>query len=131
MGGLIMKPFNIEEYLKNPSRKVVTREGRSARILCVDKKGGDLPIIALIQQCTRDNEIIGTFTKEGKWSTALEEHLNDLLFAPEKHEKWINIYCDTTGVSSGAVLYDSQKEAEEVGKSYPHYMATAKVEWEE
>ena len=126
-----MKPFNIEEYLKNPSRKVITREGRSVRILCVDKKGGELPIIALIQQCTRNNEIIGTFTKEGKWSIALEEHPNDLLFAPEKHEGWINIYRDTTGISSGAVLYDSQEEAEDVGKSYTHYVTTAKVEWEE
>lgn len=126
-----MKSFNIEEYLKNPSRKIVTREGRSARILCVDKKGGDLPIIALIQQCTKDNEIIGTFTKEGKWSITLEKHPNDLLFAPEKHEGWINIYRDMPGTSPGAKLYDSREDAENVAKSYPHYLATAKVEWEE
>ena len=131
MGGLIMKPFNIDEYLKNPSRKVVTREGRSARILCVDKKGGDLPIIALIQQCTRDNEIIGTFTKEGKWSATIAEQPNDLFFAPEKHEGWINIYHDTTGVSSGAVLYDSREDAEKIGKTDGYYVATAKIEWEE
>ena len=126
-----MKPFNLEEYLKNPSRKVVTREGRSVRILCVDKKGGDLPIIALIQQCTKDNEILSTFTKEGKWSTTLEKHPNDLLFAPEKHEGWINIYRNTTGVSSGTVLYDSREDAEKIGKADGYYMTTAKVEWEE
>ena len=133
MGGLIMKPFNIEEYLKNASKKVVTREGRSARILCVDKKGGDLPIIALIQQCTRDNEIIGTFTKEGKWSIALEEHPNDLFFAPEKYEGWINVYrnLDTGTICFGAILYNSRKEAEEAGKSDYDYVAPAKIEWEE
>ena len=128
-----MKSFNIEEYLKNPSRKVVTREGRSVRILCVDKKGGDLPIIALIQQCTRDNEIIGTFTKEGKWSATLEKHPNDLLFAPEKHEGWVNIYrgSDTEKTNFGAILYNSQKEAEDIGKCSGCYVASAKVEWEE
>ena len=128
-----MKPFNIEEYLKNPSRKVVTREGRSARILCVDKKGGDLPIIALIQQCTRDNEIIGTFTKEGKWSIAIAEQPNDLFFAPEKHEGWINVYRnqDTGTICFGAILYNSRKEAEEAGKSDYDYVVPAKIEWEE
>ena len=133
MGGLIMKPFNIEEYLKNPSRKVVTREGRSARILCVDKKGGDLPIIALIQQCTRDNEIIGTFTKEGKWSIAITEQPNDLFFAPEKHEGWINIYrgSDTEKTNFGTELFNSQKEAEDIGKCSGNYVASAKIEWEE
>ena len=132
MGELIMKPFNIEEYLKNPSRKVVTREGRSARILCVDKKGGDLPIIALIQQCTRDNEIIGTFTKEGKWSIALEEHPNDLFFAPEKHEGWINLYRNEDGISWISPNYfTSKKEAEEEGKAHTCSVTTIKIEWEE
>ena len=133
MGGLIMKPFNVEEYLKNPSKKVVTREGRSVRILCVDKKGGDLPIIALIQQCTRDNEIIGTFTKEGKWSITMAEQPNDLFFAPEKHEGWINVYrdVDTEKISFGSLVYDSQKKAEDMGKYNDGYVASAKIEWEE
>ena len=130
MGGLIMKPFNIEEYLKNPSRKVVTREGRSARILCVDKKGGDLPIIALIQQCTRDNEIIGTFTKEGKWSIALEEHPNDLFFAPEKHEGWINVYKWGDDYRYTEEVFSSEERALMSVKCCD-CVATIKIEWEE
>ena len=132
MGGIIMKSFNIEEYLKNPSRKVVTREGRSARILCVDKKGGDLPIIALIQQCTRDNEIIGTFTKDGKWSATIAEQPNDLFFAPEKHEGWVIVFKNSKGnyvVNSD--IFESKEEAEKAGKNYNNYIVTAKVEWEE
>ena len=31
-----MKQFNLEEYLKNPSRKVITRDGREARIMCTE-----------------------------------------------------------------------------------------------
>ena len=33
-----MKQFNLEEYLKNPSRKVITRDGREARIICTEGK---------------------------------------------------------------------------------------------
>ena len=33
-----MKQFNLEEYLKNPSRKVITRDGREARINCTEGK---------------------------------------------------------------------------------------------
>ena len=45
-----MKQFNLDEYLQNPSRKVVTRDGRKVRIVCTDKKGA-CPIVALV---TRD-----------------------------------------------------------------------------
>ena len=131
-----MKPFNLKEYLKNPSRKVVTREGRNVRILCVDKKGGELPIIALIQQRTRNNEIIGTFTKEGKWSTTIEEQPNDLFFAPEKHEGWISIYQGKDGPITGNVIFTSKEEAEEskshcCGFTKDLYITSTKIEWED
>ena len=43
-----MKEFNLTEYLKNPSQKVVTRDGRDVRIIFTDHKGSQ-PIIALIE----------------------------------------------------------------------------------
>ena len=125
-----MKPFNLKEYLKNPSRKVVTREGRNVRILCVDKKGGDLPIIALIQQRTRNNEIIGTFTKEGKWSTTIEEQPNDLFFAPEKHEGWINVYKWGENYRYTGDVFSSKEKALKSIKGCDD-VATIKIEWEE
>ena len=41
-----MKPFNLKEYLVNPLRKIVTRDGRPVRILCTDVKG-HCPVLAL------------------------------------------------------------------------------------
>lgn len=123
-----MKAFSLEEYLKNPARKVVTREGSKARIICTNANS-EHPIIALVERY--DYEETFTYTKDGCYFSIGSPNRLDLFFAPEKHERWINIYRDTTGVSSGAVLYDSQEEAEEIGKSYPHYAATAKIEWEE
>lgn len=126
-----MKEFSLEEYLENPERKIVTREGRSVRILCVDKIGGNFPIIALIQQHTRNNEVIGTFTKDGKWSATIAEQPNDLFFAPEKHEGWINIYADINDDSHpGNHIFESKEEAEEEGKKGSGYVTTIKIEWE-
>ena len=34
-----MKQFSLEEYLEHPDRKVVTRDGRSVRIICTDRNG--------------------------------------------------------------------------------------------
>ena len=39
-----MEKFNLEEYLKNPSRKVVTRDGRKVRIICTDMNYKNHPI---------------------------------------------------------------------------------------
>ena len=40
---MVMKQFNLMEYLANPSRKIVTRDGRNVRIICTDKKGTNFP----------------------------------------------------------------------------------------
>ena len=41
-----MRQFNLDEYIKNPSLGVVTREGRPVRIVCTDAKG-DYPVVGL------------------------------------------------------------------------------------
>ena len=44
-----MKPFNLQEYLANPSRKVVTRDGRQVRIICTDAKCGELKVRLILE----------------------------------------------------------------------------------
>ena len=78
-----MEQFSLEKYLANPSRKVVTRDGRRARIVCTDMRCADYPIIALVERCNSTEEVIFTTSKNGKWS-ALESTDNDLFFAPGK-----------------------------------------------
>jgi hypothetical protein len=43
-----MKPFNLLEYLENPSRKVVTRLKKSVQIISIEGKE-DIPIVALVE----------------------------------------------------------------------------------
>lgn len=85
-----MKPFSIEEYLKNPDRKVITRDGKPARIICTDFKNGDYPIIAAI--LSQNTEVLSTYTKEGSYDVFGEEKTSDLFFTSEKKEGWVNVY---------------------------------------
>ena len=42
-----MEQFSLAEYLKNPNRKIITRGGRSVRIVCTDMIGTSHSVIAV------------------------------------------------------------------------------------
>ena len=126
-----MKEFNLEEYLKNPSKKVVTRDGRAVRIVCTDVKG-EHPIMALIPD--KQQELTYRYLRNGRQLTYTDSPL-DLCFPTTKKDGWVNIYKDniTTFTSSKihATEKKAQKEASEVLKEYGKFIATLKIEWEE
>ena len=124
-----MKAFNLEEYLKNPSKKVVTRDGRKVRIICTDRLDEDYPIIALVKVLT-DVERCENFTTDGRSSKVRKESDFDLFFAPEKKEGWINIWdCDDGTRCVGAEIFDSYEDAK--NRDIIDRIATIKIEWEE
>ena len=123
---MIMKQFDLDEYLKNPSRKVVTRDGRKARILCTDAKG-DFPIVALVEE--NDGEYSVSCTKDGRYYLNEIDDKNDLFFAPEKHEGWVNIYRARGYCYGGSVIYPTEVAAKAAADPDP--IATIKIEWEE
>lgn len=127
-----MKQFNLDEYIKDPSRKVVTRDGRIARIVCTDRvsEKGYL-LLALVM--TDGHECVYTYNTYGQFYSGDTNHALDLFFAPEKHEGWLNVYrhTDTGEVTFGAILHTSREEAEKIGRADDYYAATAKIEWEE
>ena len=126
-----MEQFSLEKYLANPSRKVVTRDGRNIRIVCTDKRDLNFPIIALIETIPGGEEVTYSYTKDGKYYTACSDIL-DLFFAPETHEGWINVYRHSDGghAYAGAV-YDSKEDAEKRKIIDENYVTTIKIEWEE
>lgn len=126
-----MKQFNLEEYLKNSSKKVVTRMGRKVRIICTDREDSIYPIIALIKDDKRESEILVSYTKDGIPAEYNEAYYT-LFFAPEKHEGWLNIFKGNNFYhAENEIVYNSKKEAEIQGKNYMSYIATVKIEWEE
>lgn len=127
-----MKQFNLEEYLKDPNKKVVTRDGRNVRIICTDHDNISYPIIGAIKGCnfpfcfSEDGYVIGS-----KYNNA-----NDLFFASEKHEGWINIFRGKDNPFTGNIIFASKEEAEESGRhccgfTKDLYITSGKVEWEE
>lgn len=127
-----MKQFNLEEYLKNPSRKLITRDGRKVkRILCTDAMG-PYPIVALIERRDGAMDNAHQYKKDGRYfSSGMDD--SDLFFAPEKHEGWVNIFKDSSGDAflGKSRIFESKEEAEEYGKSCERYVATVKIEWEQ
>ena len=126
-----MEQFSVEKYLKNPSRKVVTKDGNSVRIICTDRLGEHHPVIALVDYDGVGVEKCYGYTAYGKINDNpdVDCHL-DLFFIPEKKEKWVNVYEDSDGRNRlGEILYDT----EEAAKADPaeSRVATVKIEWEE
>ena len=123
----IMKQFNLEEYLKNPSKKVVTRDGRSVKIHCTNYIGAQ-KIIAQVE----GNDYSSAFSNDGRFVVG-DEFSCDLFFATEKHEGWLNLFKDSLGIIYGGCVYTSKDEAKE--EEHPtdreSHVATIKIEWEE
>lgn len=132
-----MKQFNLKDYLENPSRQVVTRDGRPARIICTDAVRKTHPIVALVK--SGDEDLVQCYMPNGKLYKNAESTV-DLFFAPIKFEGWVNIYKSTNAVvnkRTGYVIFDTKEEALEVVKSkaqamyQDQYLDTVKIEWEE
>lgn len=125
-----MKPFSLEEFKKNPSQKVITRDGREVRIVCTDFKN-EQPILALVTEGNRED--IHFYYQNGAWCNEFPENKLDLFFAPTKKEGWVNVY---KGVIEnhlpfvGQKVYKSKEDAIR-NKCEGIYLTTTKIEWEE
>lgn len=83
------KPFD-------PIKPVQTRDGRQARIICLDYNGHQ-PIIALVQDGPGGRDLLHYFSANGQFYTESERQDRfDLVNVPEEHtrEVWINFYSD-------------------------------------
>ena len=127
MGRIIMKQFNLTEYLKNPDRQIITRDGNSVRIICTDAKG-NFPIIALVKTYN-GSETVLRLKENGRFYNDTENS-RDLFFAPIKKEGWVNMYKTRSGAAQIGQIYSSKEEAE-MGRKDANYISTAKIEWEE
>ena len=123
-----MEQFSLEKYLENPNRKVVTRDGRSVRIICTDAKG-NYPIVALVE-IYNGAENVFRVEENGHFYYDTEDS-RDLFFAPEKKSAWINLYKMNSIISPGPRAYDTKEDAESAAGDKSYYIATTKIEWEE
>lgn len=124
-----MKKFSLEEYLKNPGRKIVTRDRHKARVICTDRNINDYIVIALVQE--DHGETIYSYTKEGLLRVNTESP-SDLFFAPKTG--WINVSRIAQGnvgeITYTGAVYPTKEEAI-AGYSGVGLLATIQIEWEE
>ena len=124
-----MEKFNLEKYIANPSRKLVTRDGRNARIVSTDRRYENYPIVALVQISDNYiNEEVYTYSKDGEFEVE-QSTRHDLFFAPEKHEGWVNVYKEGTNRYLEGCICVTKEEAKRI-RGYG-YITTIKIEWEE
>ena len=120
-----MKQFNLEEYLKNPSRKVITRSGLSVLIKGIYFSNPNYPVEATI-----NNQLTSNFTAIGL-SQLDRETEYDLFFESEKPDGGIHLYQGTRGIVETGAVPHSDEEAQKQTEKIRHYLTTIKIEWKE
>ena len=125
-----MKRFNVDEYLKNPNRRIITKDGRSVRIICTDRNWIDTTHIIALVTIENGVEVIKSYSNEGKSVFEQDNGPDDLFFAPIKKEGWGNMYKTRSEGAQIGQIYSSKEEAE-MGRNDASYISTAKIEWEE
>ena len=127
-----MEQFSLDEYLKNPNRRIITKDGKSVRIVCTDRRGFNVKPIAALITIPNGDEIIKTYWENGVETQGYEDNPNDLFFTSEKREGWVNLYKINSIISPGPRVYDTKEEAEAaIGSCLVDYISTVKVEWKE
>ena len=127
------KPFSLEEYRKNSSRKIVTGDGRKVRrILCTDAKG-NYPVVALVERQDGIGDEPVAYTKDGNYIDGVVSFVHDLFFVTEKHEGWVIILKAHDGNTyiGSSCIFKTKEEADAEGVGWSGYVSSIKIEWEE
>lgn len=79
-----MEQFNLQKYLDNPNRKVVTRKGDNVRIICTNRictyLDEDYPVVGLVRNRFDGSEMVAGFKSNGE----SKDKNWDLFFDPEQ-----------------------------------------------
>lgn len=123
-----MEQFSLKEYLKNPKRKIITRNGYPARIICTDADSGYC-VIGLVYTSNREEVAVSYYANGTRWTDSDSE--SDLFFAPEMRTGWINIYhYDGVGnANASRRIFNTKEEA--IASESKGRIDTIKIEWEE
>lgn len=139
-----MKPFNLKTYLENPSRKVITRDGRPVRIISTNAKlyspGPDAniyPVVALIKVSSANRgkrpneEILNCYNEDGNIIPGRNDR-SDLFFETIKVSGWVNIYTSKfSGEATTGSICKTKEEALSLIDGRDNYLDTIYIEWEE
>lgn len=92
----------------NPDLPFQTRDGRKARIICMDRKGGSFPIMVLSENAEGELEQLSHHGLDGMLGSGRKESNCDLINIPETH--WVNVYAVEFGYS--LKIFTSREDAD-------------------
>lgn len=123
-----MRQFSLDEYLKNPDKKIVTQDGCKVRIICTNRNSERYPVVALVQRGIFEDTYC--YARDGLCLGCIRT-LNDLFFVTEKKEGWINVYHynDIERANASGCIYDTKEKA--LACKNQGCVDTIKIEWEE
>ena len=127
-----MRPFNLDEYLKNPKLKVTTRDGKDVRIICTNVKGTHFPVVALWDFDDK-RELCDWYRVDGRSIDEFEQD-HDLVFATEKKVGWINIFKNYNEQCYKTCIYVFKTKEEalnNINSKNGVYLTTIQINWEE
>lgn len=117
---------DVAELLKDKSRwesGFQTRDGRPARVLCIDLKSQGAPVLAAVK-FNDGREEVYSYAEDGTWYVGSGTH--DLIPRPVRRRKWINIYKNQEHYST---LFDSKEDAD--GRNGMDRIACIEIEFTE
>ena len=129
-----MVKFSLEEYLKDTSRKVVTRCGEEVKIKCTDMDGANgLVIVGLVRSYRTGKEVPMSWTKEGQYNPLAGDSFYDIFFKEDKklieRKGWVNVYKSPGGEIILGGVRKSKEEAEQIGQR--DSIDTIEISWKE
>jgi hypothetical protein len=117
----------------DPTKPAQTRDGRAARIICVDRDGIH-PIVALVRE-RASGESVRHYAADGMRATAIslpDRTLgdDDLVNIPRKHKRWLYVFQDGSGTIFPK-FFEPRELADAVSaKTYAHLALISRTEIE-
>lgn len=128
-----LKQFSLEEYLKNPSRPVVSREGNPVEIIKTDLNGlsygddeDDKDVIVGVESHRSGYQTVYSYRADGRYTEYAS--VRDLFFKPIVHEHWAFMDVEAATIIFGGHLFVHKEDAEE---HLTNFRRVVKVIWEE
>lgn len=123
-----MEQFNLQKYLENPQKKIVTRNGLPARIICTNRESADRPIVSLVYRNGVEEPLAHDVNGRYSFDDTVENPF-DLFFAPSNKSVWVFLY--KSGVSQIISFACKDKSyAEQKMKELDGFGLT-EISWEE
>lgn len=105
-----MRAFNLTEAIAG--KKVVTRNGKSARIICSDRIDNDYPLVVLVMD-PNGEEDLHTYCLNGSYYDDHESSENDLFMETQEEVVYVNVLrCKRSG-SVSTMTYTTEESAKQ------------------